>query len=172
MTALKQEAIQLVEQMPEEQMPYIIRYINTLKSNDLNTGQFPNRNYALTPKMKAFLELEQMLVPVDGELDYEKEAAEKAKAHENEINALFKKYSGKLYKCSEFLVYKAKVNPKDVTVDEVNEKLTLMVGKFMMDSQTKKNFAYEPTVVNVKKIDNKTEITKRYGNLLDKYINI
>lgn len=42
----------------------------------------------------------------------------------------------------------------------------------MMDSQTKKNFAYEPTVVNVKKIDNKTEITKRYGNLLDKYINI
>ena len=102
----------------------------------------------------------------------EKEAAEKAKAHENEINALFKKYSGKLSKCSEFLVYKAKVNPKDVTVDEVNEKLTLMVGKFMMDSQTKKNFAYEPTVVNVKKIDNKTEITKRYGNLLDKYINI
>lgn len=76
MTALKQEAIQLVEQMPEEQMPYIIRYINTLKSNDLNTGQFPNRNYALTPKMKAFLELEQMLVPVDGELDYEKELAE------------------------------------------------------------------------------------------------
>lgn len=76
MTALKQEAIQLVEQMPEEQMPYIIRYINTLKSNHLNTGQFPNRDDALTPKMKAFLELEQMLVPVGGELDYEKELAE------------------------------------------------------------------------------------------------
>ena len=102
----------------------------------------------------------------------EKEAAEKAKAHEDEINALFEKYSGKLSKCSEFLVYKAKVNPKDVTVDEVNEKLTLMVGRFMMDSQTKKNFAYEPTAVNVKKVDNKTEINKRYGNLLDKYINI
>ena len=59
-----------------------------------------------------------------------------------------------------------------MSIEQVNEKLTLMVGKFMMDSQTKKNFAYEPTVVNVKKIDNKTEITKRYGNLLDKYINI
>lgn len=27
MTALKYEAIQLVEQMPEEQMPYVIQYI-------------------------------------------------------------------------------------------------------------------------------------------------
>lgn len=57
-------------------MPYIIRYINTLKSNHINTGQFPNRDDALTPKMKAFLELEQMLVPVGGKLDYEKELAE------------------------------------------------------------------------------------------------
>ena len=32
MTALKREAIQLVEQMPEEQMPYVIQYINTLKN--------------------------------------------------------------------------------------------------------------------------------------------
>lgn len=102
----------------------------------------------------------------------QKEADEKVKAHEKEINALFDKYSSKLSKCSEFLVYKAKVVPKDVTVDEVSEKLTLMVGKFMMDSQTKKNFAYEPTSVNVKKVDKKTEINKRYGNLLDKYINV
>lgn len=30
----------------------------------------------LTPKMKAFLELEQMLVPVQQELDYDEELAE------------------------------------------------------------------------------------------------
>ena len=30
----------------------------------------------MTPKMKAFLELEEMLVPVSEELDYDKELAE------------------------------------------------------------------------------------------------
>ena len=30
MTALKYEAIQLLEQMPEEQMPYVIQYIKGL----------------------------------------------------------------------------------------------------------------------------------------------
>ncbi len=37
MAALKREMIQLVEQMPEGQMPYIIQYIHTLKSKDLRT---------------------------------------------------------------------------------------------------------------------------------------
>lgn len=100
-----------------------------------------------------------------------KEASEKAKAHEKEINDLFEKYSSKLSKCAEFLVYKAKTVPSEVTVDEVNEKLTLMVGKFMMDSQTKKNFSYEPTVAgaNGRTRTNET-IENKYGHLLDKYI--
>lgn len=68
MTALKLEAIQLVEQMPEEQMPYIIRYMRALNSGCIHA--------AATPKMKAFLELEDMLVPVDQELDYDKELEE------------------------------------------------------------------------------------------------
>lgn len=68
MTALKHEAIQLVEQMPEDQMPYIIQYIRGLNSRCIHT--------AVTPKMKAFLELENMLVPMDQELDYDKELAE------------------------------------------------------------------------------------------------
>lgn len=72
MTALRREAIQLVEQMPEEQMPYIIQYMHALKSNDLRTED----KDAVTPKMKAFLELEKMLVPVSGDLDYDKELAE------------------------------------------------------------------------------------------------
>ncbi len=100
-----------------------------------------------------------------------KEASEKAKAHEKEINDLFEKYSSKLSKCAEFLVYKAKIVPSEVTVDEVNEKLTLMVGKFMMDSQTKKNFSYEPTVAgaNGRTRTNET-VENKYGHLLDKYI--
>ncbi len=75
MTALKREVIQLVEQMPEEQMPYIIKYIYTLKNKSTGGGQFPEEKAKITPKMKAFLELEEMLVPVSQELDYDKELA-------------------------------------------------------------------------------------------------
>ena len=100
--------------------------------------------------------------------EYEaKEAQAKAEQHEADVKAMFEKYAEKLGKCSEFLVYKAKCNPADVTVDELNEKLTLMVGKYMMDSQTKKNFSYNPTETKVTKVDNGES---RYGHLLDKYI--
>lgn len=68
MPTLKHEAIQLVGQMPEEQMPYIIQYIR-----GLNCGRI---HAAVTPKIKAFLELEDMLVPMEQELDYDKELAE------------------------------------------------------------------------------------------------
>ena len=76
MTALKREAIQLVEQMPEEQMPYIIQYIRRLKvGNTYKAGRLSSKA-AMTPKMEAFLELERMLVPAAQELDYDKELAE------------------------------------------------------------------------------------------------
>ncbi len=76
MTALKRKVIQLVEQMPEEQMPYVIQYIHTLKNKDLSTEQIPKSNQSVSPKMVAFLELEKMLVPILPELDYDKELAE------------------------------------------------------------------------------------------------
>lgn len=76
MTALKREVIQLVEQMPEEQMPYVIQYIHTLKNKDLRTEQILDRELPVTPKMAAFLELEKMLIPMSLELDYDKELAE------------------------------------------------------------------------------------------------
>lgn len=72
MTALRREAIQLVEQMPEEQMTYIIRYIHALEGGEADTG----RTEEITPKMRAFMELEKMLVPVSREIDYDKELAE------------------------------------------------------------------------------------------------
>ena len=101
--------------------------------------------------------------------EYEaKEAQAKAEQHEADVKAMFEKYAEKLGKCSEFLVFKAKCNPADVTVDELNEKLTLMVGKYMMDSQTKKNFSYNPTETKVTKVDNGGS---KYGHLLDKFNN-
>lgn len=102
--------------------------------------------------------------------EYEaKENEAKAEQHKADIDALFEKYSEKLGKCAEFLVYKAKVNPAEVTLDEVSEKLTLMVGKFTMESNTKKNFSYNPTETGVAGKRNETTNNK-YGHLLDKYI--
>ena len=75
MTALRREAIQLVEQMPEEQMPYVIQYIQSLKESvvdiNLTLGEIE-----VSPKMKAFWDLEKMIVPISEELDYDKELAE------------------------------------------------------------------------------------------------
>lgn len=75
MTALRREAIQLVEQMPEEQMPYVIQYIQALKDKVLD-GSFILREIEMSPKMRAYRELERMIVPVSHELDYDRELAE------------------------------------------------------------------------------------------------
>ena len=69
MTALKQEIIHLVEQMPEEKMPDIIRFIKRLGRENFHVDE-------RSDKMKAFQELEDMLMPVSHELDYDKELAE------------------------------------------------------------------------------------------------
>ena len=76
MTALKYEVIQMVEQMPEEQMPYVIQYIRKLNSESFHMAGVSDDKATVTSKMKAFLELEDMLVPVSPELDYDKELAE------------------------------------------------------------------------------------------------
>ena len=54
MTALRREAIQLVEQMPEEQMPDIIQYIHMLKDKVLDNAR-ASEETIVTPKMMAFL---------------------------------------------------------------------------------------------------------------------
>lgn len=98
-----------------------------------------------------------------------KENEEKAEVHRNKINNLFDKYAERLGKCSDFLVYKARVDVDKVSVDEVQEKLTLMVGKYTMDSQTKKNFSYQPHETKI--VTKNNDLKNRYGNLLDKFIN-
>ncbi len=75
MTALRREAIKLVEQMPEEQMPRVIQYIQTLIDKALGAERCSEGEGTVTPKMSAFLELEKMLVPASQELDYDKELA-------------------------------------------------------------------------------------------------
>lgn len=98
-----------------------------------------------------------------------KENIEKANQHKSDVEEIFEKYASKLGKCAEFLVYKAKTKPEDVTLDEVNEKLTLMLGKYTLDNQRNKNFSYTPTEAGVNGNRNET-INNKYGHLLDKYI--
>lgn len=69
MTALRQEAMQLIERLPEEKFPYLIQFIREL---EIGTPKYEGK---ITPKMKAFMELEQMLVPVSDDLDYDEELA-------------------------------------------------------------------------------------------------
>lgn len=103
--------------------------------------------------------------------EYEKAENEaKIKAHRDEVNALFDKYAEKLSKCAEFLVYKAKCDPDKVTVEDVNNKLALMVGKFTMENSMKKSFSYTPTETHVQ-VKTKDTVENKYGHLLDKYIN-
>lgn len=98
-----------------------------------------------------------------------KESLEKANQHKADVDALFERYASKLGKCAEFLVYKAKTKPEDVTLEEVSEKLTLMVGKYTMDNQKNKKFTYTPTETGVTGRRNEA-IENKYGHLLDKYI--
>lgn len=59
-----------------EQMPYVIPYIKNPKDRHFQTVGFSDDKVEVISKMKAFLELEAMLVPVLPELDYDKELAE------------------------------------------------------------------------------------------------
>lgn len=67
MSALKETAVQMIQELPEEQIRFVIQYIQTLEMKTKET---------VTSKMKNFLELEKMLIPASQEIDYDKELAE------------------------------------------------------------------------------------------------
>ena len=71
MSALRQQAMQLVQQIPEEQMPNIIQYLHSLIGK-VGFDRPRESEASISPKMKAFMELESMVIPVP-ELDYKKE---------------------------------------------------------------------------------------------------
>lgn len=70
MTALRRQAVQLVQQVPEDQMPNIIQYLHSLIGKvGLGLDRPLEREANASPKLKAFGELENMVRPVP-ELDY------------------------------------------------------------------------------------------------------
>lgn len=71
---MRQQAVRLVQQAPEDQMPNIIQYLHSL-AEKAGLDRSHESGPAVSPKLKAFWELEQMVRPVP-ELDYEKELAE------------------------------------------------------------------------------------------------
>lgn len=74
MTALRQQAMRLVGQIPEAQMPDIIQYLHSISGKAWADCSLESETDA-SVKMKAFLELEKMIKPVPG-LDYKKEMEE------------------------------------------------------------------------------------------------
>lgn len=71
MTTLRRQAVQLVQQVPEDQVPNIIKYLHSLIGK-VGSDRPLEREAIVSPKLKAFGELESMLRPVL-ELDYKKE---------------------------------------------------------------------------------------------------
>lgn len=71
MTTLRRQAVQLVQQAPEDQVPNIIQYLHSLIGK-VGFDHSINREAGTSPKLKAFGELESMIRPVP-ELDYKKE---------------------------------------------------------------------------------------------------
>ncbi len=72
LTALRQQALQLVRQISEDQVPDIIQYLHSLLGN---VGSPLEDEATISPKLKAFLDLEKMVKPVP-ELDCKKELEE------------------------------------------------------------------------------------------------
>lgn len=74
MTALRQQAVRLVQQIPEDQVPGIIQYLHSL----IGGGGFDctlDSEARVSPKLNALEELEKMVRPVPG-LNYKKELEE------------------------------------------------------------------------------------------------
>lgn len=100
--------------------------------------------------------------------DFEAQKAEADRlAHKAEVDAVVAEFAKKIGRSPKFLVYKAKLNADEVTVDKVTQDLTLMVGQEMIGGKSA-SFSYQPTEAKVTKKDDTT--SSRYGNLLDKYM--
>lgn len=102
------------------------------------------------------------------------EAIEAEKAKENHINAVketLERFEKKIGKTPEFIYFKAKVDYEKVDIDAMEKELTLMTGDILMNKKdTTKTFSYNPTSTNVKTVT-ENETSRRYGNLLDGYMN-
>lgn len=99
--------------------------------------------------------------------EYESAETEaKRVAHKNEVDSIVADFAKKIGRSPKFLVYKAKLNADDVTIEQVTHDLTLMAGQEMVNKSA--SFSYQPQETNVAS-KNDDELTNRYGHLLDKH---
>ena len=63
MTVLRQQAMQLVQQIPEDQVPNIIQYLHSLIGR-VGFDRPRESDSSVSPKRKTFMELESMVMPV------------------------------------------------------------------------------------------------------------
>lgn len=125
-------------------------------------------NAEIEAKNEEYKQLEGKFNEVNGKLtEFENEKAEMLRAeHKTEVDSVVAEFAKKLGRTPKFLVYKAKLNADNVTVDEVKQELTLMLGEAMVGGKSA-NFSYQPQET---KVNNKTTENK-YGHLLDKWMN-
>ena len=101
--------------------------------------------------------------------DFEAEKAEADRlAHKAEVDAVVAEFAKKIGRSPKFLVYKAKLNADEVTVEKVTQDLTLMAGQEMLGGKSA-SYSYQPTETKVANKEN-NEVQNRYGNLLSKYM--
>lgn len=70
MSELKQEAVQMIDRLPEEKVKYVIQYIQQLEITPMN------KEIEILPKMNAFQKLEKLRIHVSDDFDYDRELAE------------------------------------------------------------------------------------------------
>ena len=101
--------------------------------------------------------------------DFEAEKAEADRlAHKAEVDAVVAEFAKKIGRSPKFLVYKAKLNADEVTVEKVTQDLTLMAGQEMLGGKSA-SYSYQPTETTVANKEN-NDVQNRYGNLLSKYM--
>lgn len=104
---------------------------------------------------------------------FELAEAEKNKSeHIAMVNSILEKFSKKIGKSPEFIFYKAKLDIENVNLDDLERELTLMTGRLLMNKKENKgNFSYSPISVDINKYNKTNDLNKRYGNLLDEFMN-
>lgn len=103
---------------------------------------------------------------------YEAIEAERAKQeHIETVKGIVDKFEKRIGKHPNFLFYKAKLDFEKADLDTVEKDLTLMSGDILMGKKNAAGFSYQPQETRVKHYSKEDAISKRYGNLLDKFIN-
>ena len=137
----------------------------TAATNELNASY----GAQLAEKDTAYAELETKYNSAASKLaEYQKAEIEAARdAHRKEINNIVDSFADRLKHNAEFLVYKAKLNPDEKTVDQVNNDIVYILGQEMLNAtkRNNKNFSYHPQETKAMKPIKEDP----YGGLLDKW---